>query len=144
MNCSPLPPSLHRVEISGHKKKCLTINALAPPAVFFLLFLFFFFLTTNSRMMRLFLLFKGIKCWMVSSTNFGTYVFPFVYHFNSRIGVLVRSSFANFNNILASFQNLFVCLEYSAVKIYCDFDFQSYLESKHYAKPSLNHKKGDW
>ena len=32
---------------------------------------------------------------MVSSTNFGTYVFPFVYHFNSRIGVLVRSSFAN-------------------------------------------------
>ena len=106
-------------------------------------FYFFFFLTTNSRMMRLFLLFKGIKYWMVSSTHFGTYVFPFVYHFNSRIGVLVRSSFANFNNISVSFQNLFVCLEYSAVNIYCDFDFQSYLESKHYAKPSLNQKKGD-
>ena len=38
-------------------------------------------------------------------------VFPLVYQSNSRIGVLVNSSFANqkdFNNISASFQNLFV------------------------------------
>ena len=42
-------------------------------------------------------------------------VFPLVYQFNSRIGVLVNSSFANdcivekdFNNISASFQNMFV------------------------------------
>ena len=43
-------------------------------------------------------------------------VFPFIYQFNSRIGVLVKSSFANelvqkdFNNISASFQNLFVVI----------------------------------
>ena len=43
-----------------------------------------------------------------------TFVFHFFYQFNLRIGILVNSSFAkwlaqkNFNNISASFQNLFV------------------------------------
>ena len=87
------------------QKKCLTINALAPPAVFSFSFYSFSFLQPTV---------EWWDCFYSSrASNTGWFhlhilVFPFVYQFNSRIGVLVRSSFANFNNISASFQNLFI------------------------------------